>query len=618
MALLDALTYIIDADNSKLNKEIDKSEKKTDEFGKSMLTAEGRAGMMEEKIKGAFTRIGAAILATVAASKALETFNNHVQTVEQIRNTSDALGVAIEDVDAFGKAIERMGGDAQGARDSLTDMAESIGEALQDVESGRAKTFKALGISLKDVNGNAKNAVQGMVELAGAVEGMGREQAVFRIKELGITDNRSVELLLKGRQEVERMLRVQKEQGVVTKESAERVRVYSETLAKLKQSAGVATSGIVDWILPAITWFIQKLDSVVSWMNRHDTFVKGFFIGLTAILTAMFLPAVVSATAAVWALIAPFLAVAAPIAAVVALFALLYDDVMNFLDGNDSLIGQISEKYPIVGETVKAMAEAVKAAFKWVVDAISTSWEVIKGFPDKVVGAFTSMGASVRDIFDGIVKVVRGAWEYVGSVFDSVSAVIKKIGKWLGFGGDDDVQITTTSVSKGVANAEATAAENKRAAESAEAAAVEGKRVAEGPDGVDLPAVQNDPRRRRGARPKAEPPRTEFAPPQPAAQSREPMRQVEANPIHAEGRMAESVNAARVSLDTAAANPVNSITSNAISNASNTHNETNVQVGQVTVQTQATDAQGISQSIGSELKDQLKNVQADSATGMGR
>lgn len=538
MALLDALTYVIDADNSKLNKEIDKSEQKTDEFGKSMLTAEGRAGMMEEKIKGAFTRIGAAILATVAASKALETFNNHVQTVEQIRNTSDALGVAIEDVDAFGKAIERMGGDAQGARDSLTDMAESIGEALQDVDSGRAKTFKALGVSLKDVNGNAKNAVQGMVELAGAVEGMGREQAVFRIKELGITDNRSVELLLKGRQEVERMLRVQKEQGVVTKESAERVRVYSESLAKLKQSAGVATSGIVDWILPAITWFIEKLDSVVSWMSRHDTFVKGFFIGLTTILTAMFLPAVISATTAVWALIAPFLAVAAPIAAVITLFALLYDDVMNFLDGNDSLIGQISEKYPIVGETVKAMAEAVKAAFKWVVEAIDGAWETIKGFPTKAVGAFSAMGASISNIFDAIVKVVKSAWAYVGSVFDSVSSVIKKIGKWLGIGKGDDIEVTSATVNQGVSDAEAKAAENMKAAQA--------------------------------------------------------------------------------QLDQAATNPMNSVTSNAISNASNTHTETNVQVGQVTVQTQATDAQGISQSIGGGLKDELKNLQADSASGVKR
>jgi len=538
MALLDALTYVIDADNSKLNKEIDKSEQKTDEFGKSMLTAEGRAGLMEQKIKGVFTRIGAAILATVAASKALETFNNHVQTVEQIRNTSDALGVAIEDVDAFGKAIERMGGDAQGARDSLTDMAESIGEALQDVESGRAKTFKALGISLKDVNGQAKNAVQGMIELAGAVEGMGREQAVFRIKELGITDNRSVELLLKGRQEVERMLRVQKEQGVVTKESAERVRVYSEALAKLKQSAGVAASGIVDWILPAITWFVQKLDSVVTWMNRHDTFVKGFFIGLTTILTAMFLPAVISATAAVWALIAPFLAVAAPIAAVVALFALLYDDVMNFLDGNDSLIGQISEKYPIVGETVKAMAEAVKTAFEWVKAALSGAFESVKAFASGAVNAFAAMGKSIGAIFQGVVGVVKSAWTYISGVFDSVSSVISRIGKWLGFGSGDEIQVTASTVSKGVSDAEAKAAENMKAAQA--------------------------------------------------------------------------------QLDQAAASPMNSVTSNAISNASNTHTETNVQVGQVTVQTQATDAQGISQSIGGGLKDELKNLQADSASGVKR
>ena len=563
MALLDALTYIIDADNSKLNKEIDKSEKKTDEFGKSMLTAEGRAGLMEEKIKGAFTRIGAAILATVAASKALETFNNHVQTVEQIRNTSDALGVAIEDVDAFGKAIERMGGDAQGARDSLTDMAESIGEALQDVESGRAKTFKALGISLKDVNGNAKNAVQGMVELAGAVEGMGREQAVFRIKELGITDNRSVELLLKGRQEVERMLRVQKEQGVVTKESAERVRVYSEGLAKLKQSAGVATSGIVDWILPAITWFIQKLDSVVSWMNRHDTFVKGFFIGLATILTAMFLPAVISATAAVWALIAPFLAVAAPIAAVVALFALLYDDVMNFLDGNDSLIGQISEKYPIVGQTVKAMAEAVKAAFEWVKAALAGAYQSVTAFASGAVNAFAAMGKSIGAIFQGVVGVVKSAWAYISGVFDSVSSVISRIGKWLGFGSGDDVQVTATTVSKGVSEAEAKAAENMKAAQASLDAAAD-------------------------------------------------------NPIRAEPQTAETVRVARDSLTQAAANPVNSVTSNAISNSSNSHTETNVQVGQVNVQTQATDAQGISQSIGGGLKDELRNLQADSASGVKR
>jgi len=538
MALLDALTYIIDADNSKLNKEIDKSEKKTDEFGKSLTTAEGRAKLMESKVKGAFVRIGAAVLAAVAASKALEAVTARVQMVEQIRNTSDALGIAVGDVDAFGKVIERMGGDAKGARDSLTDMAESIGEALQDMESGRAKTFRALGISLKNVSGDAKNAIEVMGDLAGAVEGMSREEAVFRIKELGITDNRSVELILKGRQELDRMLRSQKEQGVVTKESAGRVQQYSMALNKFKQNVGGASDGLVDWLLPAITWVIEKFDVLVSWVREHNTLVQGVFIGLAAVLTAIFLPAVVAAAAGVWALVAPFLAIALPIAAAVALFALLYDDVMNFLDGNDSLIGQISEKYPIVGETVKAMAEAVKAAFKWVVDASAWAWEVIKEFPQKAVGAFSAMGTSISNIFDAIVEVVKSAWAYVGSVFDSVSSVIKKIGKWLGFSGGDDIEVNATTVSKGVSDAETKAAENMKAAQ--------------------------------------------------------------------------------VQLHQAASSPMNSVTSNAISNASNTHTETNVQVGQVTVQTQATDAQGISQSVGSELSGQLRNLQSDSASGVAR
>lgn len=538
MALLYVLNYIIDADNSKLNEEIAASKKKIDEFAKSMRAAERRASLMEQTIRGSFRRIGIAILDKISSSDALEAFSVHVRKVEQIRNTSVALDIPIEDVDAFGKAIERMGGDAVGARDTLTDMAESIGAALQDVNSDRAKTFDALGISLRDVDGNAKNAVQGMTELAGAVEGMGREQAVFRIKELGITDNRSVELLLKGRQEVERMLRVQKEQGVLTQESAERVRVYSEGLARLKQSAGAATSGIVDWILPAITWFIQKLDSVVSWMNRHDDFVKGFVISLATVVTAVFLPAAISATAATWALIAPLLALATPITLVAALFALLYDYMMGFQDGNDSVIGQLLEKYPIVGETVKAMAEAVKAAFDWVVEAIDVAWEAIKGFPKKATDAFAAMGASISNIFDAVVKVVKSAWAYVGSVFDSVSSVIQKIGKWLGFEGSGDIEVTSSAVSKGVSDAEAKAAENMKAAQA--------------------------------------------------------------------------------QLNQAALNPMNPVTSDAISNSSNSRIETNMQVGQITVQTQATDAQGISQSIGSGLKDQLTNLHAESATGMGR
>ena len=63
---------------------------------------------------------------------------------------------------------------------------------------------------------------------------------------------------------------------------------------------------------------------------------------------------------------------------------------------------------------------------------------------------------------------------------------------------------------------------------------------------------------------------------------------------------------------------MNSTTSSAISNSTRTTNETNIQVGQVTVQTQATDAKGISQSVGGELKGQLKQLEAETSSGVAR
>ena len=78
------------------------------------------------------------------------------------------------------------------------------------------------------------------------------------------------------------------------------------------------------------------------------------------------------------------------------------------------------------------------------------------------------------------------------------------------------------------------------------------------------------------------------------------------------------VNGANAQMAAASANPMNAVSSNAISNTANNNKETNVQVGQVTVQTQATDSQGISQAIGGDLSAQLKNLEAETATGVDR
>lgn len=551
--LLDALTYIIDADNRKLDQEVKGSEKKVDDLGKSMTAAEKRAADMQKRMTDGFKRLGGAILATVAVSKVLAGVTELAQTAEAVRNTSNAIGVAVEDVDAFGKSIELMGGDAQGARDSLTDMAESIGEAMADVDSGRAKTFRSLGISLKDMEGQTKNAAQVMSELAGAVEGMSREQAVFRIKELGITDNRTVELLLKGRQELDRMMRVQKEQGVITKETTERAQKYTEAMARFRQGTQSSMQAVAAVMLPILTKMLNGLSAVFQWMNEHGDFIKGFFIAIGAVLAFTYGPAVVSAALATWALIAPFVAVGVAIAAAAAAFALIYDDIVNFMEGNDSLIGQISEQYPAIGEYVKALYEIVSGIFKLLTgdfdgakEAFSAAGEAIKNvfgamgdaiintldslfqwfgagpgsakkMADSMVSIFDGMSSTVTGIFKKMIDFVSQAWSWISGIYDKSVGMVSSVGSWLG----DKLGF-----------------------------------------GVD--------------------------------------------------------NGAGSALAAASANPLNSTTSQAIANTSNSRSETNVSVGQVTVQTQATDAAGISSDIGSELSGQLKNLQAESASGVAR
>ena len=84
------------------------------------------------------------------------------------------------------------------------------------------------------------------------------------------------------------------------------------------------------------------------------------------------------------------------------------------------------------------------------------------------------------------------------------------------------------------------------------------------------------------------------------------------------GDSSEAMGSAGQQLGMAARAPSNGVTSSAISNSAQSSSEQNIQIGQVTVQTNATDAQGMASGAKSELQNQLKNLEHESATGVTR
>ena len=587
MGLLDELLIRIVSDSSGVDRGIDESRKKADKLTDSLFDTEKAAQKTSSTLTGFAAKALGALTAALSVGSLISGAIERAGEIKQLTQTADSLGVAVDSLDAFGKAAEQAGGDAQGARDSLTDMAEKIGEAFSDTESGAAKAFKALGISVKDADGKAKDSLTGFLDLAEAVEGLDKSTAVFKIKELGITDDKSVEMILKGRKELERMIAVEKEQGVVTQEMADRSLKFIKVLDSLKKMATNASNGFIDSLIPSLTKALEWLKIVADWAGEHKDFVVGFFVAIATIVTAAYLPAMIAAAAATLAATWPIIAIGAAIAVAAAAFALIYDDIMNFIDGNDSFIGQIFEKYPMVqaivmqiidifkfmfdtlvtgakqiGEFVTAGFLQVVAGIRFAIDYLAEAYGSISGFVDMSVKAFQAMGDGIAAVFRFIVDTVKSSLAFVTAGIDKIKGVVSKVAGVVGIKVGDD---------------ETPANENQPARPSGSGQAASDVPMIDAPSYVgDVPIPDN------------------------ADIARQAM------PL------------ANQTLAAASATPMNAISSSAITNTTTKNSETSVQTGDIIVQTQATDAQGISQDIGGSLKGELKGMTAEFATGADR
>lgn len=530
--LLDALFLSLAAEGyDKAASQIQDVTKGNDALEKSAIDSQKAIEGQNSSLMSLVKTMAGGFLAAFSLGQVISSVFERTEMVVALKRTSESLGIAIEDLDAFGKAAVRAGGDAQGASDSLTDMAEAMGEALSDKESGKAKAFKALGINIADASGKAKDGLTGILELSKAVEGLDRSTAIFKIKELGITDNRTIDLILKGRTELERMIRTQKEQGVVTKEVAERAQKLSDSFAALKGATADLGSGMFDKLVPAFTVVVEWLTKIVDWVGENQQFVVAFFAAIAAVVIGTYLPAMISAAAATLAATWPIIAIGAAVAAVAAAFALAYDDIVNFMEGNDSLIGQIFEKYPLVKDAVMGLVEV----FKFFGSIVTGVWDI-------VVTGFKQM---LNFVLTGIKQIASG---------------VSSVASFFGIGSDE---------------------EEKSSPDNGGGSLPDGRDASFGLGVLD----QNEGKFQASDAP---------------------------------SRQDAMMGAARSQLAIAGSAPSNGVTSSAIANGANITKENNVQIGEITVNSQATDGAGVAKDVGSELKSQLKDLEQNSASGIDR
>lgn len=321
--------------------------------------------------------------------------------IESIDKLGREINITTQDVDAFSGSVAALGGTRSAAQADLSAMAKAFGFAGDSMEK--------------------------VLQTADKVQGMSFSEAKKTLGGLGVEDNGTVEMLMKGREELSRMMETQKDYGGITRESIEQSISFNNAMLSLEQSAGLLKNSLMGMLIPALAQGLDWLEKIVVFAKENKNFVTGFFIAVAAVVTGKYVHAMKLAQISTWTAMLPVMAVVAGILLLAAVFALAYDDIMNFIDGNDSMIGRILDSYPGLKAVILTVWEAFVVLFDFIMSVIGV-------VADIVVAAYNTMNTALNEFIDWLTASIHGvmAWgAEFEAVFDTVSDAVVGIFTWL-------------------------------------------------------------------------------------------------------------------------------------------------------------------------------------------
>jgi len=329
------------------------SQKKITELNSSLKKTEQISNSIDSKAKGLLSNIARAAVAAVSVGAIVVAIKSAAQYAEHIRKTSVALRVGEKDLDAWGAAVTRNGGSAQGLESSIS----------------------AINTRLAQVGRYGASATNELLKLSSRFERMSNMRSMSLGKSMGL-DEGTIMLLQKGRKTVEELLAKQKEYSVLTHKDTEIVKKFNEQFFDLKRAFTAAFVGANATILPALTYIARGFEKVFNFLLKHKPLIEGVMIAIGAAIAVFLIPPLVTAAVSMTLLNAPLYALIAIVATVGAVFALAYDDIKTFIAGGDSLYGRIVTKFPIIHKVIKGIGDSVKHmkdVFLWSIETVNSS-----------------------------------------------------------------------------------------------------------------------------------------------------------------------------------------------------------------------------------------------------
>jgi phage-related protein len=321
MSLLETFFLKFQSDGLKeISAETEGTTQKADKMGNSFVS-------MSNKVLKALAPV-AGLTALLNRSLAFASLGEEMSFLAQ--NT----GLAVEKFQALAIAAENYGGTAEGIAGSMQGLNANLNNMrLGKGGGGVEDAAVTYGINLYGANGLA-TADELLMNVAKRFESLNQTQQIDLGQRLGL-DEGTIRLLQTGVANVQAELERGRKYSLFSAEDVENSRKFERTMRDIKLGLAQIFGVVARSLLPAFTWVGDKVSRFIDLINGNASFIKGFFLALSAILTVL---AIKSGLAFL-----PFIGAIALITAVSAAIGLLIDDIVNFWQGNESLLGTFIE-----------------------------------------------------------------------------------------------------------------------------------------------------------------------------------------------------------------------------------------------------------------------------------
>lgn len=410
--VIDTLIVKLGLDNSDFQEKIKDAEKNTKNLEKT-------TDDLTDSLRGAATAgtfLGNVLFKAMdftvqTVSRAIISYEGLIENLRQVSRTTNQ---SIEDFQRWSYAIEYSGGNVQAFQSTFESLSKQIRQAPFTHNSTFLRGLSELGISVHNANGQIKSMSDLLLGLSGRLGGMSEGKAFLIGQRLGLDDD-TIRLLREGKYAVQAYLDKTKEDGIIQKQNLEIYERLRKARVELSKSWSELSIKIGNVILPIITKLVDGLTSVAEWISENSGFIQH-----TLELLGWFASGIAGVTLAIGLLVNSLKLLKMGLWGLgIGAIILLWDDFMTYLEGGDSVIGRVINKFKEWGKSIK---ENLRPVLEWLKDF----WNDLGEYFNRKIG-------EIIELWDRLANKVRGIKNWftgndtasnVGSMQGNTSRVI--------------------------------------------------------------------------------------------------------------------------------------------------------------------------------------------------